>query len=75
MPDVHGFEIDGDPAAAVAGYLALGIGTAASSSLYVVDLETGAASVPTGVANPTIVGGEALRGLSLAGNPVVTPAP
>jgi hypothetical protein len=75
MTDVDGFDIDGDPAAAVAGYLALGIGTAASSSLYVVDLETGAASVPTGVANPTIGGGEALRGLSLAGNPVVPPAP
>ena len=73
MNDVHGFDIDGDPDATVAAYLALGIGSGASSSLYVVDLATGAASVPTGVANPTIGGGEPLRELTLAANPTVTP--
>ncbi len=74
MTDVDGFDIDGDPAAAVSAFLALSIGTATSSSLYVVDLATGAATPPAGVANPTIGGGEALRELTLTANPVV-PAP
>jgi hypothetical protein len=74
---VNGFDIDGDPgaAAATSAFAALTIGTATSSSLYVIDLATGAATPPTGVANPTIGGGEALRELTLAANPVVTPAP
>jgi len=66
---IDGFDIDGDPDAANAAYLALRTGTATSSSLYVVDLTTGAASPPTGVANPTIGGGEALRELTLTANP------
>jgi hypothetical protein len=71
---VNGFDIDGDPAAATTlAFLALTIGSAQSSSLYVVDLATGAAAPPVGVANPTIGGGEVLRELTLAGNPVVTP--
>jgi hypothetical protein len=77
VSDVNGFDIDGDPSAAAAtsAFAALTIGNATSSSLYVIDLATGAATPPTGVANPTIGGGEALRELTLAANPVVTPAP
>lgn len=65
LSDVTGFDISGDPDAAVA-FLALTIGDAATSSLYVVDLESGAATPPPGVANPTIGGGRALRDLTLA---------
>jgi hypothetical protein len=65
LSDVTGFDIAGDPDAAVA-FLAVSIGDAASSSLYVVDLESGAATPPPGVANPTIGGGRALRDLTLA---------
>jgi uncharacterized protein DUF4394 len=77
VSDVNGFDIDGDPSAtaATSAFAALTIGNATSSSLYVIDLATGAAAPPTGVANPTIGGGEALRELTLAANPVVTPAP
>ncbi len=73
LSDINGLDIDGDPAATVSAFLALTIGDATSSSLYVVDLATGAATPPTGVANPTIGGGEALRELTLAANPTVTP--
>jgi hypothetical protein len=65
LSDVTGFDIAGDPDAAVA-FLAVTIGDAASSSLYVVDLASGAATPPPGVANPTIGGGRALRDLTLA---------
>lgn len=76
VTDVNGFDIDGDPAAATASaFVALTIGSSPSSSLYIVDLTTGAAAPPVGVANPTIGGGEALRELTLAANPVATPAP
>lgn len=70
MADVDGFDIDGAPGATT-GFLALRLGTATTSSLYVVDLATGAATPPPGVANPTIGGGQALRDLTLASNPVV----
>jgi Domain of unknown function (DUF4394) len=73
ITSVDGFDIDGDPAAANAAILALTVGTATSSSLYVVDLATGVATPPTGVANPTIGGGVALREITLAANPSVTP--
>jgi hypothetical protein len=53
------------------GWLALSAGTAARSSLVMVDLTTGAVTPPPGVANPTI-GGDTLRALTLASNP---PAP
>jgi uncharacterized protein DUF4394 len=72
---VDGFDIDGDPNASGLALLALSIGPAMSSSLYIIDLETGAAEPPTGVANPTIGGGERLRELTLTANPVVTAAP
>jgi hypothetical protein len=75
MVDVDGFDIDGAPGAAATGFLALRIGDGASSSLYVIDLATGAAAPPPGVANPTIGGGQLLRDITLATNPIVTPAP
>lgn len=65
LSDVTGFDIAGAPDAAAA-FLAITIGDAASSSLYLVDLESGAATPPPGVANPTIGGGRALRDLTLA---------
>jgi hypothetical protein len=65
LSDVSGFDIAGDPDAAVA-FLAVTIGDAASSSLYVVDLASGVATPPPGVANPSIGGGRALRDLTLA---------
>jgi hypothetical protein len=74
ITSIDGFDIDGDPAATAAAIVALRVGTATSSSLYVVDLSTGAASPPTGVANPTIGGGQALREVTLAANPRGTPA-
>lgn len=64
LSDVTGFDISAAPDAAVA-FLAVTVGDADSSSLYVVDLETGAATPPAGVANPTIGGGVALRDLTL----------
>jgi hypothetical protein len=75
MADVDGFDIDGTPSATPTGFLALRIGDAATSSLYVIDLATGAAAPPAGVANPTIGGGQALRDITLATDPTVTPAP
>jgi hypothetical protein len=65
LSDVTGFDISADRDTAVA-FLALSIGDAATSSLYVVDLQSGAAASPPGVANPTIGGGRALRDLTLA---------
>ncbi|MEY4546806.1 MAG: hypothetical protein RL685_3001 [Pseudomonadota bacterium] len=66
---IDGFDIDGAPSGANAAYLALRLGAATSSSLYVVDLATGVATPPAGVANPTIGGGEALREFTLTANP------
>ncbi|HTV17037.1 MAG TPA: DUF4394 domain-containing protein [Polyangiaceae bacterium] len=65
LSDVTGFDISADDGAAVA-FLAVTIGDATTSSLYVVDLESGAATPPPGVANPTIGGGRALRDITLA---------
>ncbi len=69
---VDGFDIDARSGALGSAVAALHTGSAASSSLFVIDLTTGAATTPTGVANPTIGGGERLRGLTYAGNPRVT---
>jgi outer membrane protein assembly factor BamB len=66
MRDVGGFDIDG--AQAATGWLALSAGSAARSSLVMVDLATGAVTTPPGVANPTI-GGDTLRALTFASNP------
>jgi hypothetical protein len=74
MTDVGGFDIDANPASTT-GWLALSVGASLQSSLYVVDLATGAVSLPPGVANPTIGGNEALRALTFAANPVVRAAP
>lgn len=73
IASVDGFDIDGTPNATAGALLALRVGAATSSSLFVVDLSTGAASPPVGVANAAIGGGEPLRELTLAGNPIVTP--
>jgi hypothetical protein len=72
---VDGFDIDARARTLGSALAAFTIGTATSSSLFVVNLETGVAAPPTGVANPTIGGGERLRALAFAGNPVVTPLP
>lgn len=64
LSDVTGFDISADDAAVA--FLAVTLGGASTSSLYVVDLESGAAAPPPGVANPTIGGGQALRDLTLA---------
>lgn len=73
VASVDGFDIDGAPTATAGALLALRVGAATSSSLYLVDLTTGAASPPAGVANATIGGGEALKELALAANPTVAP--
>jgi hypothetical protein len=69
---VDGFDIDARSGALGSALAALSAGSTTSSSLFVIDLTTGAATAPTGVANPTIGGGERLRGLAYAGNPRVT---
>lgn len=69
---VNGFDIDGKTGIAGSALAALSIGAATSSTLYSIDLATGAASLPPGVANATIGGGERLRGLVFAANPSVT---
>jgi Domain of unknown function (DUF4394) len=63
---INGFDIDARAGTALA---ALAVGNATSSSLYAIDLATGAATNPPGVANPTIGGGELLVGLAYAANP------
>lgn len=63
MSDVGGFAIDGSAGTA---WLALTLAPATHSSLYVIDLQTGAVTLPPGVADPTIGGGATVRGLTLA---------
>ena len=60
---LDGFDIDGDNGNAFA---ALSIAHAELSTLYAVDLMSGTATLPPGVANATIGGGERVRGLTLA---------
>ncbi|HTU63067.1 MAG TPA: DUF4394 domain-containing protein, partial [Polyangiales bacterium] len=67
--DLNGFDIDSRNGTALA---ALSLAGASSSTLYSVNLQTGAAALPAGVANGTIGGGERIRGLTLAANPMVT---
>jgi hypothetical protein len=69
---VVGFDIDGKTGTLGSALLALSPAGATSSSLFVVDLETGAATSPAGLANPTIGGGERLSALTLAQNPELT---
>lgn len=69
---VNGFDIDGKTGVAGSALAAVSLGTATTSTLISVDLDTGAASNPPGVANATIGGGEALRGLAFLANPSVT---
>jgi len=72
MNDVGGFDIDGG-ANTSAGWLALTLAPGTSSSLFSVDLATGAVTAPTGVADPTIGGGSPVRGLTLASGLASTP--
>jgi hypothetical protein len=69
VSDQNGFDIDPRNGTALA---ALSIAGATTSTLYSIDLTSGVASLPTGVANGTIGGGERLRGLTLVANPVVS---
>jgi hypothetical protein len=66
---IGGFDIDATSSSALA---ALTLGDATSSTLYSINLSTGAATVPTGVTNGTIGGGERIRSLSFAANPTAT---
>jgi uncharacterized protein DUF4394 len=75
MSSVGGFDIDGDPSATGSALVVLSRGNATSSSLYVLDLASGAAAPPAGVANPSIGGGERLREITFATNPSNAPAP
>lgn len=69
VTDVNGFDIDANTGTALA---ALRLGDAASSTLFAVNLTTGAAALPTGTANGTIGGGEPVRSLTFAAAPTLT---
>jgi Domain of unknown function (DUF4394) len=64
---VHGFDIDGRTGMA---WATLALGAATTSTLYTINLTTGAASLPIGVANATIGGGEALRSFTITSDPM-----
>ena len=64
---VHGFDIDGRTGMA---WAVLALGSATTSTLYTINLTTGGASLPIGVANATVGGGEALRSFTLASDPM-----
>jgi hypothetical protein len=66
---VAGFDIDPKTGVLGSALVALSVEGTASSSLLVVDLDTGATSAPAGVANPQIGGGERVSALTLAQNP------
>lgn len=68
MTDVGGFDIGGAPESPL-GLVALTLGGAQSSSLYVVDLATGALAPPPGVGDPTIGGREPVQALTFATDP------
>jgi hypothetical protein len=68
---VGGFDLDGKTAVAGSALAAVTVGAATTSTLISINLETGGASNPPGVANATIGGGEALRGLAFVANPTV----
>ncbi|HTV22757.1 MAG TPA: DUF4394 domain-containing protein, partial [Polyangiaceae bacterium] len=65
---IAGFDIDPKSGALGAALVALNAEASTSSSLLVVDLETGATSAPAGVATPTIGGGERIGALTFAQN-------
>jgi hypothetical protein len=66
---VAGFDIDPKTGVLGSALVALSVDGTVSSSLLVVDLDTGATSGPAGVANPQIGGGERVGALTLAQNP------
>jgi trimeric autotransporter adhesin len=68
---VVGFDIDGKTGVLGSALIASSPAGASSSSLYVVDLDTGAASAPAALANTTIGGGERIGSLTLARDPVL----
>jgi hypothetical protein len=59
----HSIGFDIDPASGSA-FAALSLDGSSSSSLYLVDLATGEASLPPGVSDGRIGGGARLRGLT-----------
>lgn len=69
MSGINGFDIEPKSRLALA---ALSLESATASTLYAVDLTTGAATLPAGVANGTIGGGERLRSLSWFANPTLS---
>jgi len=69
---VAGFDIDPRTGVLGSALVALSAEGASSSSLLVVDLDTGATSAPAGVANPQIGGGERVSALTLSLNPALT---
>lgn len=66
VSDINGFDLDAIAGTALA---ALSVGNATSSTLYAINLTTGAAALPAGTANGTIGGGAKLRGLAFRANP------
>jgi hypothetical protein len=66
---VNGFDIDATTGTALA---ALSLGDAATATLYSVNLASGAAALPAGVANGTIGGGERVRALTFRAAPTLT---
>jgi hypothetical protein len=66
---IAGFDIDGKSGSLGTALVALSPEGASSSSLFVVDLDTGATGAPAGVANAAIGGGERVSALTLAQNP------
>lgn len=66
---IAGFDIDPKTGALGSALVALSAEGTSQSSLLVIDLDTGATSAPTGVANPQIGGGERVSALTLAQNP------
>lgn len=66
---VNGFDIDATTGVALA---ALSLGDAGTATLYSIDLASGAAALPAGVANGTIGGGERIRALTFRAAPTLT---
>jgi hypothetical protein len=67
VTDWNGFDIA--PATPTVGFAALSIGAATQATLYTINLTTGAATLPTGVANGTIGVTDRIRSLVFAPTP------
>lgn len=66
---INGFDIDAVTGTAVA---AVSVGGSTLSTVFPIDLTTGAAIIPAGVTSGTVGGGERLRSLSYAATPALT---